>query len=172
MLAILLLDEQRELAWPFYVGVAIILAVVLFHAKIMERKPARRPTCPPAAAMLFLMHLADRQPRVLRDHLDEHVAGSRGQMQRMESFPDLDALAGILDGRRLRFELAVALRCPLFCAAQYFVTVIGGAAGRRGHEFIRLIAGESSLQWLLNGEANGALYKSRPAPACFLCRPR
>ena len=40
VLAILLLDEQRELAWPFYVGVGIILAVVLFHAKLMERKPA------------------------------------------------------------------------------------------------------------------------------------
>jgi drug/metabolite transporter (DMT)-like permease len=40
VLAIVLLDEQRELAWPFYVGVGIILAVVLFHAKLMERKPA------------------------------------------------------------------------------------------------------------------------------------
>jgi drug/metabolite transporter (DMT)-like permease len=32
ILAILLLDEQRELAWPFYLGVAIILGVVLLHA--------------------------------------------------------------------------------------------------------------------------------------------
>jgi drug/metabolite transporter (DMT)-like permease len=40
VLAILLLDEQRELAWPFYVGVGIILAVVLLHAKLMERNPA------------------------------------------------------------------------------------------------------------------------------------
>jgi hypothetical protein len=92
---------------------------------------------PARAAMLFLMHLTDRQPRVFRNHFDEHVAGSRGQMQRMESFPDLDALAGIFDGRRLRFELAVALGCPLFRGSQYFVTVIGGASGRRGHEFIR-----------------------------------
>lgn len=37
VLAILLLDEQRELAWPFYLGVAIILGVVLLHARIMER---------------------------------------------------------------------------------------------------------------------------------------
>jgi drug/metabolite transporter (DMT)-like permease len=33
VLAIVLLNEQRELAWPFYVGVAIILAVVLVHAR-------------------------------------------------------------------------------------------------------------------------------------------
>jgi hypothetical protein len=92
---------------------------------------------PASAAMLFLMHLTDRQPRVFRNYLDEHMAGSRGQMQRMESFPDLDALTRIFDGRRLRFELAVALSCPLFRGSQYFVTVIGGAAGRRGHEFIR-----------------------------------
>jgi drug/metabolite transporter (DMT)-like permease len=39
VLAILLLDEQRELAWPFYLGVGIILAVVLLHAKVMESKP-------------------------------------------------------------------------------------------------------------------------------------
>ena len=39
VLAILLLDEQRELAWPFYLGVSIILAVVVLHAKSMERKP-------------------------------------------------------------------------------------------------------------------------------------
>ena len=37
VLAILLLDEQRELAWPFYLGVAIILAVVLLHAKLMTK---------------------------------------------------------------------------------------------------------------------------------------
>ncbi len=37
ILAILLLDEQRELAWPFYVGVAIILGVVVLHARIMSR---------------------------------------------------------------------------------------------------------------------------------------
>jgi drug/metabolite transporter (DMT)-like permease len=36
VLAILLLDEQRELAWPFYLGVAIILGVVLLHAKMMR----------------------------------------------------------------------------------------------------------------------------------------
>ena len=36
VLAIALLDEQRELAWPFYAGVAIILAVVLLHAKMMR----------------------------------------------------------------------------------------------------------------------------------------
>ena len=35
VLAILLLDEQRELAWPFYAGVAIILGVVLLHARMM-----------------------------------------------------------------------------------------------------------------------------------------
>ena len=34
ILAILLLDEQRELTWPFYLGVAIILAVVLLHARM------------------------------------------------------------------------------------------------------------------------------------------
>jgi hypothetical protein len=39
VLAILLLDEQRELSWPFYLGVGIILAVVLLHAKVMERRP-------------------------------------------------------------------------------------------------------------------------------------
>jgi hypothetical protein len=92
---------------------------------------------PAGAAMLFLMHLTDRQPRVLRDHFDEHMTWSRGQMQRMESFPDLDALSGIFDSRRLRLELAVALRCTLFRGSQYFVTVIGCASGRRGHEFIR-----------------------------------
>lgn len=32
--AIVLLEEQRELAWSFYLGVAIILAVVLLHAKL------------------------------------------------------------------------------------------------------------------------------------------
>jgi drug/metabolite transporter (DMT)-like permease len=36
ILAILLLDEQRELTWPFYLGVAIILAVVLLHARMMR----------------------------------------------------------------------------------------------------------------------------------------
>jgi drug/metabolite transporter (DMT)-like permease len=36
VLAILLLDEQRQLAWPFYVGVAIILGVVLLHSRMME----------------------------------------------------------------------------------------------------------------------------------------
>jgi drug/metabolite transporter (DMT)-like permease len=36
ILAILLLDEQRELAWPFYLGVAIILGVVLLHARLMQ----------------------------------------------------------------------------------------------------------------------------------------
>ena len=36
VLAILLLGEQRELAWPFYVGVAIILGVVLLHARVMQ----------------------------------------------------------------------------------------------------------------------------------------
>jgi drug/metabolite transporter (DMT)-like permease len=43
VLAILLLDEQRELAWPFYLGVAIILGVVLLHARMM-REPASRDT--------------------------------------------------------------------------------------------------------------------------------
>jgi drug/metabolite transporter (DMT)-like permease len=44
VLAILLLDEQRELAWPFYLGVAIILGVVVLHARMMrtdESKPSR-----------------------------------------------------------------------------------------------------------------------------------
>jgi drug/metabolite transporter (DMT)-like permease len=36
VLAILLLDEQRELAWPFYAGVAIILGVVLLHARMTK----------------------------------------------------------------------------------------------------------------------------------------
>jgi drug/metabolite transporter (DMT)-like permease len=39
VLAIVLLNEQRELAWPFYLGVAIILGVVLLHARMM-REPA------------------------------------------------------------------------------------------------------------------------------------
>jgi drug/metabolite transporter (DMT)-like permease len=36
VLAILLLNEQRQLAWPFYLGVAVILAVVLLHARSMR----------------------------------------------------------------------------------------------------------------------------------------
>jgi drug/metabolite transporter (DMT)-like permease len=36
VLAIVLLNEQRELAWPFYLGVAIILGVVLLHARMMR----------------------------------------------------------------------------------------------------------------------------------------
>jgi drug/metabolite transporter (DMT)-like permease len=36
VLAIVLLDEQRELTWPFYLGVAIILGVVLLHARMMQ----------------------------------------------------------------------------------------------------------------------------------------
>jgi drug/metabolite transporter (DMT)-like permease len=40
VLAILLLNEQRELAWPFYLGVAIILGVVLLHARVMAKQPA------------------------------------------------------------------------------------------------------------------------------------
>jgi drug/metabolite transporter (DMT)-like permease len=42
ILAIVLLDEQRELTWPFYLGVAIILAVVLLHAKMMQSDKADR----------------------------------------------------------------------------------------------------------------------------------
>jgi drug/metabolite transporter (DMT)-like permease len=42
ILAILLLDEQRELTWPFYLGVAIILAVVLLHARMMQSDKADR----------------------------------------------------------------------------------------------------------------------------------
>lgn len=48
VLAILLLDEQRELAWPFYLGVAIILGVVLLHARMM-REPASPDTVRAAA---------------------------------------------------------------------------------------------------------------------------
>jgi drug/metabolite transporter (DMT)-like permease len=40
VLAIVLLNEQRELAWPFYLGVAIILGVVLLHARTMAKQPA------------------------------------------------------------------------------------------------------------------------------------
>lgn len=40
VLAIVLLNEQRELAWPFYLGVAIILGVVLLHARMMAKQPA------------------------------------------------------------------------------------------------------------------------------------
>jgi drug/metabolite transporter (DMT)-like permease len=40
VLAILLLEEQRELAWPFYLGVAIILGVVLLHARMMREPPS------------------------------------------------------------------------------------------------------------------------------------
>lgn len=87
--------------------------------------------------MLFLVHLTDRQPRLFRDHFDEDMAWRPGQVQRVESFPDLDTLARIFDGRRLRLELAVALRCALFSCAQYFVTVIGSASRRRGHKLIR-----------------------------------
>jgi hypothetical protein len=87
--------------------------------------------------MLFLMHLTDRQSRLLRDHLDEDMTWSPGQVQCVESFPDLDTLARIFDGRRLRLELAVALRCALFSCSQYFVTVIGSASRRRGHKLIR-----------------------------------
>jgi drug/metabolite transporter (DMT)-like permease len=47
VLAILLLDEQRELAWPFYVGVAIILGVVILHARMMQA-PASPDTAPAA----------------------------------------------------------------------------------------------------------------------------
>jgi drug/metabolite transporter (DMT)-like permease len=36
VIAILLLDEQRELTWPFYLGVAIILGSVLLHARMMR----------------------------------------------------------------------------------------------------------------------------------------
>lgn len=39
VLAIVLLDEQRELTWQFYLGVAIILGVVLLHTRMM-REPA------------------------------------------------------------------------------------------------------------------------------------
>jgi drug/metabolite transporter (DMT)-like permease len=42
VLAILLLDEQRQLAWPFYLGVAIILAVVLLHSRIVTRPTGER----------------------------------------------------------------------------------------------------------------------------------
>jgi drug/metabolite transporter (DMT)-like permease len=48
VLAILLLDEQRELAWPFYLGVAIILGVVLLHAR-MTQAPASPGTRPESA---------------------------------------------------------------------------------------------------------------------------
>jgi hypothetical protein len=99
--------------------------------------PPRFRRVPARTAMLFLMHLTDRQSRLLRDHLDEDMTWSPGQVQCVESFPDLDTLARIFDGRRLRLELAVALRCALFSCSQYFVTVIGSASRRRGHKLIR-----------------------------------
>lgn len=43
VLAVLLLGEQRELAWPFYLGVAVILAAVFVHPWLSHRsEPAQR----------------------------------------------------------------------------------------------------------------------------------
>jgi drug/metabolite transporter (DMT)-like permease len=50
VLAILLLDEQRELAWPFYLGVAIILGVVLLHARLMQEPASPDKARAPAGA--------------------------------------------------------------------------------------------------------------------------
>jgi drug/metabolite transporter (DMT)-like permease len=46
VLAIVLLNEQRELAWPFYLGVAIILGVVLLHARMMANQPGASDAAP------------------------------------------------------------------------------------------------------------------------------
>ncbi|NUO72786.1 MAG: DMT family transporter [Frateuria sp.] len=43
VLAILLLGEQRELAWPFYVGVAVILAAVFVHPWLGRRSEPAQP---------------------------------------------------------------------------------------------------------------------------------
>ena len=142
MLAILLLDEQRELAWPFYVGVAIILAVVLFHARIMERSPvdgsdvrgALRRCCssctwPTVKRVCFAITLTSTWSGVER------------QKQPMQSFPDLDALARIFDRRSLRFEILSALGCTFLRRLLHFVPMLFGAAGRGGYEFVRLTWG-------------------------------
>jgi drug/metabolite transporter (DMT)-like permease len=50
VLAILLLDEQRELAWPFYLGVAIILGVVVLHARLMQEPVSPGTARAPAGA--------------------------------------------------------------------------------------------------------------------------
>ena len=46
VLAIVLLNEQRELAWPFYLGVAIILGVVLLHARMIAKQPGASDAAP------------------------------------------------------------------------------------------------------------------------------
>ncbi|HET6804590.1 MAG TPA: DMT family transporter [Frateuria sp.] len=43
VLAILLLGEQRELAWPFYLGVAVILGAVFIHPWLTRRTEAAQP---------------------------------------------------------------------------------------------------------------------------------
>lgn len=50
LLAILLLDEQRELSPRFYAGVAIILAAVLLHSLRRPRQPGSGPSSPAAAS--------------------------------------------------------------------------------------------------------------------------
>ncbi|UGB46786.1 DMT family transporter [Frateuria edaphi] len=43
VLAVLLLGEQRELAWPFYLGVAVILAAVFVHPWLSRRQEPAQP---------------------------------------------------------------------------------------------------------------------------------
>ena len=82
-----------------------------------------------STALLFLVYLADRQSRLSGDHLDEHVAGCPGQLQRVQPLPDLDALARIFDGRRLGFELAIALGRALLRRTLHFIAMVRGASG-------------------------------------------
>jgi hypothetical protein len=48
-----------------------------------------------SSALLFFVHLANGQPSLSRNHLDEHVGMRLWQTQRMEPLPDLDALSRI-----------------------------------------------------------------------------
>lgn len=43
VLAVVLLGEQRELAWPFYLGVVVILAAVFVHPWVSRRKEPAQP---------------------------------------------------------------------------------------------------------------------------------
>lgn len=56
----------------------------------------------------------------------------------MQAFPDFDALARLFDRRSLGFEILGALGCTLLRRLLHFVTVLFGASGRRGYEFVRL----------------------------------
>jgi hypothetical protein len=101
-----------------------------------------------SSSLLFRVDLANRQSCLPCNDLDEDVAGSPGQVQGMQPFPDFDALARILDGRRLGFELTVALGCAFLRRAQHFLAMIRGASRRRGHELI----GDSRIHPVLTND--------------------